>query len=150
MSVSKILGFKTQLGFGSSAGASTTTFTKVAGLISLPGPDGSGDDVDTSTIDNTTNFKTFERAQVDPGEMALVLAYGSTDASQKQLGTLYASGEVVSWGFIFGSTAASSTQWDTNTFDGYVKSMGRAIEKDAMITRPIGIKVSGDPGFPTT
>jgi len=150
MAVSKILGFKTQLGFGSSEGAGSSTFTKVAGLLSLPGPDGSGDDVDTSTIDNPDDFKTFARAQVDPGEMSMTLAYGSTDASQKQLGTLYGSGTIVSWGFIFNSTAAASTQWDSNTFNGYVKSMGRAIEKDSMITRTIGIKVTGDPGFPTT
>jgi len=150
MAVSKILGFKTQLGFGSSAGAGSSTFTKVAGVIGMPGPDGSGDDIDTSTIDNATNFKTFARGQVDPGEMSLTLAYGSTDASQKQLGTLYSSGLIVSWGFIFSSTAAASTDWDANTMDGYVKSMGRAIEKDAMITRTIGIKITGDPGFPTT
>jgi len=149
MAVTKLLGFKTVLGFGSSAGAGSSTFTQVAGLISLPGPDGSGDDVDTSTIDNADNFKTFARGQVDPGEMSLSLAYGSTDASQKQLGTLYESGVIVSWGFIFSATAGS-TLWETNTFDGYLKSMGRAIEKDSMIMRTIGIKVTGNPGFPTT
>ncbi len=150
MAVNKLLGFKTHLGFGTSAGAGTTVFTKVAGLIGLPGPDGSGDDIDTSTMDNADDFKTFARGQVDPGEMSLSLAYGSTDASQKQLGTLYESGKIVSWGFIFGATASGSTAWETDTFDGYIKSMGRAIEKDSMIMRTIGIKVSGNPGFPTT
>ncbi len=149
MAVNKLLGFKTILGFGTSAGSGSSGFTQVAGLIGLPGPDGSGDDIDTSTIDNDDNFKTFARGQVDPGEMSLSLAYGSTDASQKQLGTLYESGVIVSWGFIFSATAGS-TAWETDTFDGYLKSMGRAIEKDAMIMRTIGIKVSGNPGFPTT
>lgn len=150
MAVSKILGFKTQLGFGTSEDSGSTTFTKVAGVLGMPGPDGSGTDIDTSTFDNADNFMTFARGQVDPGEMSLTIAYGSTDASQKQLGTLYATGTIVDWGFIFSSTAAGSTEWDANTFNGYVKSMGRAIEKDEMITRTIGIKVTGDPGFATT
>ena len=33
---------------------------------------------------------------------------------------------------------------------GYIKAMGRELEKDSMIRRTLGIKVTGSPGFPTT
>ena len=87
MAVRKMIGLGTHL-YVKTSTASTTTYTDIGGLISLPGPDGSGDDIDTSTIDNSDNFKTFVRGQVDPGEMSLTLAYSSTDSSSKKLGTM--------------------------------------------------------------
>ena len=140
----KMIGLGTHL-YVKTSTASTTTYTDIGGLISLPGPDGSGDDIDTSTIDNSDNFKTFLRGQVDPGEMSLTLAYSSTDSSSKKLGTYYKSGGLCTFKVDFPSTAVTD-----ETFTGYVKSMGRAIEKDAMITRTVGIKVTGSPGFTST
>lgn len=142
--VRKMIGLGTTLSVKATT-ASSTTYVPIGGLISLPGPDGSADDIDTSTIDNETNFKTFQRGQVDPGEMTLSLAYGSTEASNKKLGTLFASGEIMTWKITFPSTAVPA-----ETFAGYVKSMGRATEKDALITRSVGIKVTDNPGFPST
>lgn len=142
MTVKKEIGLGATLSIGTSEGSST--FTVVAGLISLPGPDGTADDIDTSTIDNATFFKTFQRGQVDPGEMSLVMGYGSTDASQQQMVTAYKTGEVRSWKVTPPTTANSEE------FNAYVKGMGRAIEKDSFITRPATLKVSGDPGFLST
>ena len=148
-STKKMIGFGTTISMKATT-ASTTTYTVLAGLISAPGPDGTADDIDTSTIDNSTdsdlrNFKSYARGQVDPGEMTLTLSYGSTDATSKQLGTLYKSGDNQDWKVTFPSTTATA-----ETFEGYVKSMGRELEKDSMIRRAVGIKVTGWPGFPTT
>lgn len=148
MAVRKIIGLGTTLSVKATT-ASTTGYTAIGGLLSLPGPDASADDIDTSTIDNSTAaatyWKTFQRGQVDPGEMTLTLAYGSTDSSSKKLGTLLKSGAIQTWKITFGSTAMSA-----ETFTGYVKGMGRALEKDAMVTRSVSIKVTGSPGYPTT
>ncbi len=148
MAVTKMIGLGTKL-YVKASTASTTTYSQIAGLISLPGPEASAEDVDTSTIDNSTdatvNWKTFQRGQVDPGEMTLTLAYGSTDASSKKLGTLLKTGALQTWKIIFPNTSAS-----VETFTGYVKSMGRALEKGTLITRNVGIKVSGAPGFAST
>lgn len=143
MAVVKQIGLGTTLSIGTSAGS--TTVTAIAGLISLPGPDGTADDVDTSTIDNATRFKTFQRGQVDPGEMTMTLGFGKSDNSQQKIVTAFADGLIRSWVIAFPSTAEG-----TETFDGYVKSLGRVIEKDAFMTRTVGIKVTGDPGYTST
>ena len=142
MVIVKEIGLGTTLSIGTSEGSST--FTEVAGLISLPGPDGTADDIDTSTLDNATLFKTFQRGQVDPGEMTLTLGFGSADASQKQIVTAYKDGTIRSWKVTPPTTANSEE------FDAYVKGMGRVIEKDSFMTRTVTLKVTGDPGFIST
>jgi hypothetical protein len=142
-----------RIGLGCSLSMTPTTasssYTTIAGLISLPGPNASADDIDTSTIDNTTDgtfWKTFARGQVDPGEMSLTLAYGSTDASSKKLGTALKDGLKRKWKIVLGSTVTGATE----IFVGYVKGMGREVSKDAMIIRTVTIKVSGTPAFVST
>jgi len=139
MPVIKEIGLGCTLEVGTSAGS--TTFTAVAGLLSFSGPDGTADDIDTSNMDDA-NFKTFKRGQADAGECALTMTYGSTDASQKTLAGLWKSGKIVNWRVSYPTTATPK-----DTFDGYVKGMGRAIEKDAMITRNVSMKITGDPGM---
>lgn len=141
MAIRKMIGLGTTLSIKVTTAASTV-YTVVGGLISLPGPNGSGDVVDTSTIDEATNFKSFQRAYVDAGEMNLTLSYGSTESSSKKLGTAYSDGKMRTWKITFPSTLVTA-----ETFTGYVKSMGRELTKDSMITRTVTVKCSGDPGF---
>lgn len=145
MAVRKLIGLGTTLSVKLTT-ASTTTYTAIGGLVSLPGPNATADDADVTTLDNSDNFKTFLRGQVDPGELSLTLAYGSTDASSKKLGTALKDGALRTWKLTFSSTAVSA-----ETFSGYVKGMGREIAGAAsMISRSVTIKVSGSPGFPST
>ena len=139
-----------QIGLGASLSvkgttASTTAYTVIAGIVSMPGPDAAGTAIDTYTLDSTDNFVTKLRGSVDPGDMTLVLAYNNSDASSKQLGTLFADGTLMTFKVEYPSTAATA-----ESFEGFINGMGRAIERDAMITRPVTITVSGDPGFATT
>lgn len=143
MSLTKRIGLGAVIAVSSSSGG---TFTEIGGLMSIGGPDGSGDDIDTSTIDNVTKFKTFLRGQVDPGELALGVAMGTTDVGQKEIGTAYADGVIRFWKIWPGSTADETPV----IIEGYVKSIGRAIEKDAMITQTFGVKISDDPLYPST
>jgi hypothetical protein len=143
--VKKQIGYGTKLYLSTNTTSSTGDWTQIGGLLSCPGPDGTGTDVDTSTIDNATEFKTYQRSDVDPGTMNVTVAYGSTDSASKVLGTAYGNGDIYNWKVEFPSTTTPD-----ETFLGYINSMGRALEKDSMITRTFGIKVSGDPGFPST
>lgn len=124
----------------------STAYTTLAGLMSIAGPSASGDDVDTTTLDNstgTTHWKTFQRGQVDPGETQLTLSYSSTETANKMLGGALKMGTVRTWKVTMGSTY--------ETFTGYIKSMGREIGGAAnMITRSVTMKITGNPGFPTT
>lgn len=126
--------------------ASTATYAAVGGLTSFSGPNGSGDDVDTTTMSTGTDyFKTFQRGQVDGGELTLSLAYSSTDTSSKNLAAIYKTGAMQTWKVTFPSTAVTA-----ESFSGFVQSMGRELTKDSMITRSVTIKVSGSPGFKST
>lgn len=144
----KMIGLGTKLYFKDSTG-STTTYTEIGGLLSLPGPDGTADDIDTSVITNSTvaatYWKTFQRGQVDPGEMDVTVCYATTDTANKKLGTAYKTGAEKTWKITWPSTAVTA-----ETFTGYVKAMGRALEKDSLITRNFKVKVTGNPGFVTT
>ena len=144
----KMIGLGTRLYMKQSTG-STSTYTAIGGLLSLPGPNASADDIDTSTIENSTvantYWKTFSRGQVDPGEMNVSLAYGTTDTFNKSLGTYFRTGESLTFKVTFPSTAVTA-----ESFTGYIKGMGRELEKDSMITRNLTLKVSGSPGFKTT
>lgn len=146
----KMIGLGCTLGM---AATSTTpaSYDTVVGLISFSGPSASADDVDTSTLDNSTSttsgaWKTFQRGQVDPGEVTATLSYSSTESVNKKLGTAFKAGTVRQWKVGFPSTSVTA-----ETFDGYIKAMGREIGgAGSMITRTLTIKVTDNPGFPTT
>jgi hypothetical protein len=144
MTVIKQIGLGTSLSVKGTT-ASTTTYTLIAGIVSMPGPDGTGTAVDTFTLDSTGNFITKIRGAVDPGDMTLVVAYNNSDASSKKLGTLFADGTLQMFKVSYPSTASTPEE-----FEGFINGMGRAVERDALITRPVTITVSGDPGFATT
>lgn len=144
MAVLKRIGLGMQLSISSSTGTPFANHTVIAGLLSADGPDGTADDVDTSTIDQATNDKSFQRGQFDPGDLTMELAYGATDPSQSKLGTARATGQIRE--FLVTDTVGGTTE----SFSGYIKGMGRAIEKDSMVTRSVTVKITGDPGFNTT
>jgi predicted secreted protein len=146
----KMIGLGCTLGM---AATSTTpaSYDTLAGLISFSGPAATADDVDTSTLDNSTSitsgaWKTFQRGQVDPGEVSATLSYSSTESVNKKLGTAFKAGTVRKWKVAFPTTSVSA-----ETFNGYIKSMGREIGgAGSMIQRSITIKVTDNPGFPST
>lgn len=130
------------IGFGSVLIVDGTT---VASVISISGPNGSGDGVQTTTLDTTGNFHTFRRGVVDPGEVTFELAYASTNTSHKKLGTLYKSGTAVTCSINDPSTASSA-----QSFSAFVTSLGRQIALSDMITQSVTMKVSGLPGYTST
>lgn len=135
----KMIGHGTQLFV--STGTTGSTYYALGGLVNCPGPDASGDNVNTTTLD-TTGWGTFQAGgPMDPGEMSLTLAFSSTDAGQAKLPTLAAKRQLCKWKIIYPTTTLDST------VTGFLSSYGRAIEQGAMITRTIGVKVSGSPGF---
>lgn len=121
----------------------TTTMLPVAHVISISGPDTAANDIELATLTSTSNFIDYCRGDVDPGELTISLAFSST-TSALQLGTQHTAGNSFKWKVVPPTTAAAEE------FTGYIKSMGRAIERNAMITRSLGIKVSGDPGIATS
>lgn len=136
----KQVGYRTQLLV--STGTTGSSYLSLGHLISLPGPDATRPSVDTSTID-TTGYSEFQSGgSMDPGEMALTMAFDASDVGQALLPTLAAKGHPVKWQLIYPTTTLSSTM------TGFIMGLGRAIDgKDSLITRTVTVKLSGDPDF---
>lgn len=117
----------------------------VASVRNVSGPDASGDDVDTTTLDSTGKFRTFIRSLVDPGEVTFSLAYASTNTSHKKLGSLLKSGTVVTCSINDPSTSSTA-----QSFSGYCKGLSREIPLDDLITVDATFKVTGPAGYAST
>lgn len=132
-----------RVGFGSILTCTSSTGTLTIGQIrSIDGPSGSGTDVDTTTLDSSSNFRTFSPGPTDPGELTLDLVYDKALNDHGRLGSYYASQVAKTWTVTDGSSTGP-----TRAFSGYIKSMGAAIPLDDVITCSVTIKVSGVPGF---
>lgn len=135
-----------RIGYGCTLGvdpAGGVTFTTIAAIIDgWSGPDTSADDVETTVLGD--KYKTFARAQIDPGTVQFEIAYDPANATNQTLVDLYDSGDVASWQITFNDVGNGSA---TETFNGYVNSFSREMTKGSLVKATISIKVSGDPGY---
>jgi hypothetical protein len=134
------------IGYGSVLIVSTTTGgeVNVAQVRSISGPGVSANDVDTTTLDSSTNYRTFTCGLLDPGEVSFQLVYDSTDATHSRLARYMGLRYEADWKVCHSSTAGAST-----SFSGYVKGMSREVPLDDLITCDLTVKVSGSPGYTT-
>jgi hypothetical protein len=134
-------------GYASVLQVTTTTGDAAIGQITnITGPGVDFADVDTTTMDSSSNYRTFVPGLGDPGEITISLVYAPTTVSHKRL--MYYMGQRSVKAFKLyqgGSTAAG----DEDTFSAYIKSMGREIPMDGLITGDVTLKVTGKPGYTT-
>lgn len=145
MSLVKRIGLGVTLAVENEAG---DAFIEVGCIVDGMSEQASGSDINTACLGD--NFDTFERGSVDPGNLDTTIAYNadSADEGTAELDSLFASGDVRTWKITFPAKGAAPAK--ESTFDGYLKDMGREIQKQAMITRSLSIKKSGNPGFSAT
>lgn len=134
------------VGFGSILYVATTTGggLEVGQIRSISGPGVSANDVDTTTLDSSSNFRTFTCGLLDPGEVTFATVYDSTCISHARLTYYMGQKSEKTWTVYHGSSAG-----DTDAFVGYVKAMSREIPLDDVITCDFTLKVTGKPGYTT-
>ena len=133
------------VGYGSVLSVTSTTGTlEIGQLRSISGPGTDATDVDTTTLDSSTNFRTFVGAVIDPGELSCSVIYDPADTAHTRLAEYHANLSAKTWAVVHASTTGTS-----QSFSGYVKSLGREIPLDDVITLDFSIKVSGGPGYST-
>ena len=125
-----------------STGGSTAAGTLVGGIMMVNGPDGSAANVDTTTLDSTSNYQTWLRGFRDAGEKSLDVAYDPADVGWLKIKAMDSSGVSGSFTVVYPSTALTD-----EVFKGYVTNVGRTIPRDGMITRSITVHASSGPGF---
>jgi hypothetical protein len=136
--MAKTVGYGSCLTVVSTSGADINT----GQIRNITGPGVSGNDVDTTTMDSSSNYRTFVSGLLDPGEVTFSLVYDPTNTTHTRLTRMM--GERLSTTF---KVYAGSTSGNGQSFTGYVKGMSREIPMDDVITADVTIKVSGIPGY---
>lgn len=133
-----------RIGFGSVLAVTTTTAeTNVGAVRNIDGPNVVFNDADTTTLDSSSNYRTFIQGLGDPGELTFDLIASTTHLSHKRI-AFYMNNRTAAktWSVYHGSSAG-----DVDTFSAYVKGMTRAIPLDDVITYSVTLKVTGKPGY---
>lgn len=130
------------IGYGSELSVASTTGTLDIGQIrSISGPDSEYDDVDTTTLDSSTNFRTFIPGLADPGVVTIEVVSDWTLTAQSRLRTYFEAGTAKTY------TISHPTSANTQSFSAYVKSIGQEIPLDDLIMSTYSFKLSGDAGW---
>lgn len=133
------------IGYKSILAVTTTTGSAEIGQIrSISGPGVSANDVDTTTLDSSSNYRTFSCGLIDPGEVTFGVVYDPTDTLHKRLA--YYMGQRSSKTF---TVYHGSSSGDSDAFSAYVKGMSREIPLDDLITCDYTLKVTGKPAYTT-
>lgn len=137
-----------RLGYGSvlivCSTSDGTTENNIGYVRNISGPGVSGNDIDTTTLDSSSNYRTFTPGLLDPGEVSFQVVYATTLATHKRLARIMGGRISSNWKVIHASSAGAAS-----SFSGYVKAMSREIPMDDLITCDFTVKVSGIPGYTT-
>lgn len=134
------------IGYGSALSVTTTTGeTLIAQIRSISGPGVQADDVDTTTLDSSSNYRTFAAGLLNAGEVTAQLVYDPSNLTHQRLNTYMNARSSKTFKAYHGSTTGVA-----ETFTAYVKGMGREIPLDDLITCDATFKVSGSAGYSTT
>lgn len=133
-------------GYGSVLQVTTTTGDLAIGQVTnISGPGTDAADVDTTTMDSSSNFRTFVSGLIDPGELAISVMYDPGLVSHKRLAYYHGQRSTKVFKLYHGTTAAG----DEDTFSAHIKSLGREIPMDNVITCDFTVRVTGKPGYTT-
>lgn len=131
-----------EIGYGAELSVATTTGTlDIAQIRSISGPDSEADMVDTTTMDSSTNYRTFIQGLADPGQVTLELVYDGTSVGHARLETYQENMTSKVY------TISYPTSANTQSFTAYVQSLSVEIPLDDLITQSVTLKITGDPGW---
>lgn len=131
-----------EIGFGSEFYVTTTTAATAIGQIkSISGPDSQTNDVDTTTLDSSTNYRTFVPGLIDPGVVTLEVVSDPTALVITRMRQYFEAGTAKTFN-IYHNTSGNAQQ-----FSAYVQSIGQEIPLDDLIMNTYTLKLSGDAGW---
>lgn len=132
-------------GYGSVLQVTTTTGDAAIGQITgISGPGVDFPEVDTTTMDSSSNYRTSVPGLGNPGDVTIGLMYDPGSVPHKRLAYYMGQRSTKAFKLYHGTTAA-----DEDAFSAWVKSMGREIPMDGMVTSDITLHVTGKPGYTT-
>ncbi len=134
-----------QIGFGAGIkkGGLGTNGTYLAQVISISREASEANKVDTTTLDGTDRFRTKIAGLIEPGSIKLKIVYDPTDSTLKTWMAEHEAGGTTTYAIIYPTTTV------TQSFSGFVASVGAEVPLDDVITCDIGLQITGDPGWTT-
>lgn len=118
----------------------------IAGLTSISAPPKTADTLDTTTLDNADNYRSFTGGFKDGGEVSISGYFEPGDAGQIALDTAFEAGGVTNFQIIF--PAEIGAAW---TFNGVVTAFtGGNADLEELLAFEATIKVSGKPVLGTS
>lgn len=119
------------------------TFTEIAQVNSIGSVSITSDEVEVTTLDNTSGFREYLQTFKDAGELPITLVWDPALPTHGETATglwgLMVSGAVKTWQIEFPTTPPY-----TATFDGFVKSFPTpSMTPDDALTAEVTIRVSG-------
>ncbi|TQV76673.1 hypothetical protein FLL45_01555 [Aliikangiella marina] len=136
----KGIGTEFRIGDG---GTPTEAFTAVAKVLEIGERTTSRDSTEDTTFDSTGGYKEFTPSGLkDAGELSLVLKYQPGDTEHEQLISLIDDDAVRNFQLHWPNPGSTPI---TETFAGFVTSVGTATPLDGDVTVPVTIKLSGKP-----
>ena len=142
--MSKRIGHYSALSFN--ATTATTDWTNLAYVRSIEGPNVAGDEVESTTLDTTGNYREFVPTLIDPGDLTAEIVWDpeSTGTNTHVLLTgLLTARTVTNWKVTLPSSK-------TCLFAGWVKSFSPSIPVDDLITASVTIRATSGVTWPTT
>lgn len=122
-----------QRGNGSSG---TETYTAIAEVNSISGPNKSRDTIDVTSLDSSGGYREFIGGFRDGGEVSLEMNF--TLDTYNTLNDDFEDEASHNYQIVFGDTGATTFQ-----FAGYVTAIGSNVPMDDKVTASITIKISG-------
>lgn len=119
--------------------------TQVGALSSISGVELSADQVDVTTLENTTGYRDFLAGFKDGGEVGLSGYLDGEDAGQAAMLEAFHSGEQKACKIVF--PAAIGKTWE---FTAVVVKFSTGAEIDSAITFEASVKVCGKPELKAT
>ena len=122
--------------FNRGDGTSDETFTAVAEINSIGGPDMSRDSIDVTSLDSTGGYREFIAGFRDGGEVSLDMNF--TLDSYDDMKVDFESDDTVNYQIVLPDTNETTFE-----FAGLVTSLGIAVPMDDKVTATVAIKISG-------
>lgn len=119
--------------------ASPNTFTEIAEVKSIGGPNEDSEELDATHLRSTGGYREFLQSFKDGGEVPLVMNFIPSDASQNSttgLRKLFQTGATRGFKITFPDTT-------TCAFDAYVKAIGTPVAVGAVLELNATLRISG-------
>lgn len=130
-------GVGTQFKRGSMVDSSGATYTAIAEINSISGPNITRSTIDVTSLDSTNGYREFISGFRDGGEVTLEMNF--TRDGYLDMKTDMDSDDAVTYQIVLSDTGATTFE-----FEAYATNVGMAVPTDDKVTASVSLKIDGE------